>query len=137
MKELKIEAKIENLNKVLDFVSAELETLDCLSKTQKQIRIAVEEIFVNIAYYAYKPETGFALIRITSDENEIGIEFEDSGKPYNPLEKDDPDITASIEDRPVGGLGIFMVKQIMDLVEYRHVDNKNILKIKKYHNPRR
>jgi anti-sigma regulatory factor (Ser/Thr protein kinase) len=133
MKELKIEARIENLEKVLDFVNTELETSNCPQKMKRQLFIVVEEIFVNICYYAYNPETGSALVRIKSDENEIWLEFEDSGTPYNPLEKTDPDITASVEDRPIGGLGIFMVKQMMDLVEYRHEDNKNILSIKKFH----
>jgi anti-sigma regulatory factor (Ser/Thr protein kinase) len=118
MKELVIEAKLENLDTVLDFV-AELPT---------QVTIAVEEIFVNIAHYAYTPETGSVTIRMSVQEN-IVIEFEDSGKPYNPLEKEDPDIKASAEEREVGGLGIFMVKKIMDKVEYRREGNKNILTI--------
>jgi anti-sigma regulatory factor (Ser/Thr protein kinase) len=88
----------------------------------------VEEIFVNIAHYAYTPETGSVTIRMSVQEN-IVIEFEDSGKPYNPLEKEDPDIKASAEEREVGGLGIFMVKKIMDKVEYRREGNKNILTI--------
>jgi amino acid adenylation domain-containing protein len=131
MNELNVEARIENLDKVLDFLNAELEAINCPQKVRKQLFIAAEEIFVNIAYYAYRPETGSALIRINSDENEIWIEFEDSGKPYNPLEKPDPDITVPVEDRPIGGLGIFMVKQIMDLVEYKYENNRNLFKIKK------
>ena len=130
MKELFIEAKIENLDAVLDFVTAELESAKCPMKTMTQIAIAVEEIFVNIAQYAYKPEVGGATIRVTAG-NEVSIEFEDSGKPYNPLEKDDPNIAEKAEDREIGGLGIFMVKNIMDGVEYRHEANKNILTIKK------
>jgi anti-sigma regulatory factor (Ser/Thr protein kinase) len=120
MKELVIEAKLENLDTVLDFV-AEL---------PPQVTIAVEEIFVNIVHYAYTPETGSVTIRMSVQED-IVIEFEDSGKPYNPLEKEDPDIKASAEEREVGGLGIFMVKKIMDKVEYRREGNKNILTISK------
>jgi anti-sigma regulatory factor (Ser/Thr protein kinase) len=134
MKELKIEARTESLDKVLDFINVELEAARCPQKIRRQLFIAAEEIFVNIAYYAYGPETGSALVRIKNDKNEIWLEFEDSGKPYNPLEKADPDITASAEERPIGGLGIFMVKKIMDTVEYRHENNKNILKIKKFRN---
>lgn len=130
MKELIIEAKIENLDTVLDFVAAELEAAGCLMKLQTQISISVEEIFVNIAHYAYSPEVGGATIRVTVGD-EVAIEFEDQGKSYNPLEKDDPDISAGAEERNIGGLGIFMVKQIMDTVEYRNEDNKNILIIKK------
>jgi anti-sigma regulatory factor (Ser/Thr protein kinase) len=134
MKELKIEARIENLDAVLDFVNAELEALACPQKAGKQLFVAVAELFVNIAAYAYSPETGFVLLRIQGDEKSIWLEFEDSGKPYNPLENPDPDITAPVEERPIGGLGIFIVKQTTDAVEYRYEDHKNILKIKKYRN---
>ena len=130
MKELAIEAKIENLDAVLDFVGAELEAADCPMKAQTQIAIVVEEIFVNIAHYAYGSETGGAVIRVAAGD-EVAIEFEDKGKPYNPLEKDDPDITLAAEEREIGGLGVFMVKKMMDTVEYRREDDKNILTIKK------
>ena len=130
MKELAIEAKTENLDAVLGFVSEQLEAADCPIKVQTQIVIAVEEVFVNIAYYAYNTGTGGALIRTTVGD-EVVIEFEDNGKPYNPLEKDDPNITTGTDEREIGGLGIFMVKNIMDAVEYRREENKNILLIKK------
>ena len=131
MKELMIEAKIENLDAVLEFVGSELETAECPVKTQTQISIAVEEVFVNIAHYAYHPETGGAVIRVAAG-NEILIEFEDSGKPYNPLENKEPDITAGAEDRKIGGLGIFMVRKIMGSVEYRREGNKNILRLQAF-----
>ena len=130
MKELFIGAKTENLDAVLDFIGGELEAADCSMKMQSQIAIAAEEIFVNIAHYAYKPEVGGALIRVNVGD-EVMIEFEDKGKPFNPLDKDDPDVTIGAEEREVGGLGIFMVKNMMDAVEYRHEDGKNILLIKK------
>lgn len=130
MKELVIEAKTENLDAVLDFIAGELEAADCPMKLQTQIAIAVEEIYVNIAHYAYNPEIGGATIRVAVGD-EVIIEFEDQGKPYNPLIKDDPDITAGAEEREIGGLGIYMVKNMMDAVEYRHEGNKNILVIKK------
>lgn len=128
--ELLIEAKLENLDAVLDFINEKLETADCPLKMQTQISIAIEEIFVNIANYAYNPEVGGAVIRVSVGD-EVVIEFEDNGKPYNPLEKSDPDITKSAEEREIGGLGIFMVKKIMDAVDYKRVGNKNILTIKK------
>jgi anti-sigma regulatory factor (Ser/Thr protein kinase) len=130
-KEMKIEAVSENLAAALDFVNTELEKMDCPPKTQMQIDVAIEEIFVNIARYAYKPGTGFAVIRIRTGPNEIRLEFEDRGTPYNPLEKDDPDINIPAEDRPIGGLGVFMVKKIMDTVEYRYEGSKNLLSLKK------
>lgn len=130
MKELLIEAKLENLYSVLDFVNSELEAADCPMKLQMQIAVALEEIFVNIVLYAYKPKIGNALIRVAVGD-EVVVEFEDSGTPYNPLENEDPDTTLNAEERQIGGLGVFMVKKIMDTVEYRHEDGKNILTIKK------
>jgi len=130
MKELLIDAKIESLDAVLEFITSELENADCHMKLQTQIAISVEEIFVNIAQYAYNPEVGGAVIRIAVGD-EVTIEFEDKGKPYNPLEKTDPDITLGAYEREVGGLGVFMVKKIMDTVEYRHEGGKNILVISK------
>ena len=130
MNELVIDATIEKLEDVLKFVNEALEASDCSMKLITQINIAVEEIFVNISSYAYNPEVGNTIIRI-SISDEILIEFEDKGKPYNPLLKTDPDITMNAEERDIGGLGIFMVKKIMDSVEYENKDNKNILRIRK------
>ena len=131
MKELVIDAIPENNEAVLDFVRTELEAIGCPLKTQNQIAISIEEIFVNIAHYAYNPEVGAARICITISDNTLKLVFEDSGKPYNPLEKSDPDITASVEDRKIGGLGVFMVKKMMDTVEYRYEDGKNRLTMTK------
>ena len=128
MNELLVEAKIENLDAVMDFVNAWLE--DCPQKIQNQIGIAVDEIFSNIANYAYRHEAGSAAVRIAVGDD-VTIEFEDAGAPYDPLEKEDPDISLSAEEREIGGLGLFMVKNLMDSVEYRLEGNKNILTIKK------
>jgi anti-sigma regulatory factor (Ser/Thr protein kinase) len=130
-KETNIEAISENLDTALNFVNAELEKMECPPKTQMQIDVVIEEIFVNIVHYAYNPETGFAVIRIRTGPNEIRLEFEDRGVPYNPLEKDDPDISVPAKDRPIGGLGVFMVKKIMDTVEYRYEGGSNLLSLKK------
>ena len=130
MKELLIDAKTENLYAALEFVAGELEAADCPMKLQTPIGIAVEEVFVNIALYAYKPEVGGVVIRVAVGD-EVLIEFEDKGVPYNPLEKIDPDVTAALEEREVGGLGVFMVKKIMDSVKYEYKDGKNILTISK------
>jgi anti-sigma regulatory factor (Ser/Thr protein kinase) len=131
MKELNIEARVENLDPVLDFINAELDKINCPLKPKRQIDIVAEEIFVNIAHYAYDSGTGSAIIRVMISGNEVVLEFEDSGKPYNPLEKADPDTTASAEDRSIGGLGIFMTKKMMDTVEYQYKDSKNLLRVKK------
>lgn len=133
MKELVIEAKTENLDAVLMFIDEELEKLDCPIKTQMQIDIAVEEIFVNIAHYAYTPGVGNATIRLGYEEetNAVCMTFIDSGMPYDPLAKEDPDITLSAEERQIGGLGIFMVKNSMEDMNYVYEDGKNILSMKK------
>ena len=133
MKELIIEAKDENLDEVLGFVNAELETCDCDMKTQIQVDVAVEEIFVNIAHYAYNPSIGHATIRaeVTKDPLAVTLTFLDNGVPYDPLAKEDPDITLAAEDRQIGGLGIFMVKKSMDDVAYEYKNGQNILTIKK------
>ena len=133
MRELSLEATLENLDRVLAFVDAQLEELDCPPRAQMQIDVAVEEIYVNIAHYAYNPETGWAkiVVEVTEEPLSVAIMFEDQGTPYNPLEKPDPDITLSAEERPVGGLGIYMVKKSMDDVLYEYRDGRNILTLKK------
>jgi len=129
MKELKIKALVDNLHKVNEWVDEELEQLDCPIKIQMQIDIAVEEIFVNIANYAYTPNTGEACINMEycKEGNLVKITFIDSGVPYNPLAKEDPDVTLSGDERPIGGLGIFMVKKSMDEMLYDYKDGQNVL----------
>ncbi len=133
VKELTIEADVNNLDEVLAFVDEQLEVHDCPPKTQMQLDVAVEELFVNIAHYAYNPETGNATVRVEIQENPLSvvITFIDRGVPYDPLAKDDPDVTLSAEDREIGGLGIYLVKKSMDAVNYEYKDGKNILAIKK------
>jgi len=131
MAELTILASVENLERVLLFVDAELEKLDCPPKAQMQIDVAVEELFVNIARYAYAPDQGSATIRIQADADAhtVMITFIDSGIPYDPLVKPDPDVTLSAEERQIGGLGIYMVKKSMDDILYEYRDGRNVLTI--------
>jgi anti-sigma regulatory factor (Ser/Thr protein kinase) len=133
MKKLTVEAKIDNLDQVTDFITRELEDADCSVKVQMQIELAVEEIFVNIASYAYAPGTGSALIKMSvgGEPTEAEITFIDRGVRYDPLAKEDPDITLDADQREIGGLGIFMVKQTMDDVKYEYRDGHNILTLKK------
>lgn len=128
-----IEALTDNLPNVLEYIDSELEKMDCPFKVQMQIDIAVEEIFVNIASYAYAPDTGKATIKIESDTDEpqVKIIFIDQGVPYDPLKKQDPDVTLSADEREIGGLGIFMVKKSMDDMFYEYKDGQNILTIVK------
>ena len=128
MNELLIEATLENVDVVIEFINEQLE--DSSPKIQKQIEIVVDEIFSNIARYAYNPDVGNATVRIAVD-GDITIEFVDSGANYDPLSKDDPDVSLPPEKRRAGGLGVFMVKNIMDSVEYRREGDKNILTVRK------
>ncbi len=134
MKEMTLAASKEKLDEVLSFIDEELEKVSCPPRIMMQVDIAVEELFVNIASYAYAPGKGTALIRVEMEKNPLAIRitFEDSGIPYNPLAKADPDITLSAEDRQIGGLGIYMVKKSMNDVIYQHKDGKNILTIVKH-----
>lgn len=133
MDKLTVEAKTENLEEVLGFVDRHLEEKECSPKVNVQIDVAVEELFVNIAHYAYSPGTGSATIGVEmfEDPAAIAITFTDQGKPFDPLAKEDPDITLSAEERQIGGLGIYMVKKSMDDVTYEYRDGQNILRIKK------
>lgn len=134
MKELKLVATVENIETVTDFVNEQLEALDCPMKAQMQIDIAIDELFGNIAHYAYNPEVGSATVRVEVIEDPLAvtITFIDNGVPYDPLAKADPDTTLSAEERDIGGLGIYMVKKSMDDIIYEYKDGQNILKIKKY-----
>lgn len=133
MKELEISAVRENLDDVLAFIEQEIRDTDCSPKAKTQIEIAVEEIFVNIACYAYNPEEGPAQVRVEvlEDPLEIVLTFLDHGRPYDPLAREDPDITLSAEKRRIGGLGIFLVKKSMDEINYEYKDGHNILTMKK------
>ncbi len=133
MMELIVEAKLDNLAQVLQFVDSRLEEEDCPIGMQMKIDVAVEELFVNIACYAYAPASGSATIRLEVEENPktVVITFLDHGIPYDPLAKNDPDVTLPLKDREIGGLGIFMVKKSMDDMVYAYENGQNILTIRK------
>jgi anti-sigma regulatory factor (Ser/Thr protein kinase) len=133
MKELTLEAVLENVETAQEFVNGCLKNTECPVKIVTQINIAVEEIFANIAHYAYASGTGSATIGVEVLDNPLTavITFTDRGVPYNPVQKKDPDISLSVEERDIGGLGIYMVKKSMDDVSYEYKDGNNILQIKK------
>ncbi len=133
MKELTIEATVQNLQQVLDFVDGVLETMNCPMKLQMQMDVAVEELYVNVASYAYAPGTGNVTVRIEklADPAAIEVTFIDSGVPFDPTAREDPDVHLSAEERKIGGLGIYMVKKSMDTMTYEYTDGKNILSISK------
>ena len=127
-------AALDQLEQVQAFVAEQLEGYACSEKAKFQLDVAVEEIFVNIAHYAYRPEQlGEATVRccVGGSPLQVTIQFLDNGTPFNPRAKEDADITLSAEERKIGGLGILMVKKSMDAVDYTYEGGKNILTIKK------
>lgn len=129
-----VDATIENLHEIIDFVDELLDRAGASMKAKSQIDVVVDELFSNIAFYAYpKGQVGKAKISVGFSKNneDITIIFEDRGRPYNPLEKEDPDTTLSVEEKSIGGLGIFIVKKTMDSVEYENVNGHNVLTLKK------
>ena len=128
---LVLDATDENLEKVDVFVEGVLERADCNVKTINKLKIAIEEIYTNIAHYAYSPNIGKVTIKAELLGNVFKLEFEDEGKEYNPLLRDDPDISLDAKDREIGGLGVYMTKKLVDKISYERKDNKNILRMEK------
>lgn len=138
MKELTIDASRENLAEVFTFLQEALTECGASKKLIRQVKLCVEEIYINIASYAYAPGTGKARILFGTSGAAGGepplravITFIDSGKPYDPLAKEDPDIGLDLDDTPIGGLGIFIVKETMDDVGYERKDGQNIFRMEK------
>ena len=129
--EIETEAAVENLDEVLSFVTSYLEDKACSVRDLNRISLAVEEVFVNIANYAYSPEVGRAMVRIevSYEPVTVSITFIDNGKPYDPFARPDPDVTLSASERKIGGLGVFIVKKTMDDVSYEYKDGCNILRL--------
>jgi len=131
--ELEVAAEIEKLPEVLSFLEGHLEEAGCPPKAQMQLAVAAEEIFTNIANYAYAPQTGSAVVclEISREPSAAIVTFVDSGVPFDPLAKADPDVTLPAEERGIGGLGILMAKKTMDDVKYEYRDGKNVLRLEK------
>lgn len=132
-REITIKAIMENYDKLQDFVDGILDEVGCPLKVQHQMNVILDELASNVIRYAYNPHIGDLTVQIDVEDNNAAVSLTllDSGTPYNPLEKPDPDITLSVEERPIGGLGIFMVKKMSDDVSYEYEDGKNTLTIRK------
>ena len=127
------EASIKKLPEVLEFAEEQMNKADCPMKVVIQVNIALEEIFVNVAHYAYTDGVGAAKVGIEAGDGKVTVRIEDNGSPFDPLGHSDPDVTLSVEERGIGGLGIYMVKQSMDEVTYSYENGKNVLTfVKKY-----
>lgn len=133
MKEITVDAMIENMNTVTAFVDDFLDQIACPMKSRIQINIVIDEIFGNICHYAYKDSVGAVTVRVESGNTPkaVFLTFIDNGIPYNPLDIEDPDITLSSEERKIGGLGIYLVKKNMDEMKYEYVNQQNRLWMEK------
>ena len=133
MKEITVDATIENMDTVTAFVDDFLDQIACPMKSKIQINIVIDEIFGNICHYAYKDSVGAVTVRVESGNTPkaVFLTFTDNGIPYNPLETEDPDITLSSEERKIGGLGIYLVKKNMDEMKYEYVNQQNRLWMEK------
>ncbi|GHV91020.1 histidine kinase [Spirochaetia bacterium] len=130
-KELNLPARLEELESLQALVEEFLDHEGYGPKICNQVSVVTEELFVNIARYAYNGNAGEALVRIGVERPFLTLQFEDAGKPFNPLDQPPPDTNASLEDRPIGGLGIFLTMKMMDEVHYERIDGKNCLTIRK------
>lgn len=133
-KELTVEATMDNLDTVLGFIEDNLELVECPMKIAMKIAVCVEELFVNVVNYAYDDCIGNCKVGFLMEDNETCkaiISISDQGKEFNPLEKDDPDTTLDADERAIGGLGIFMVKNIMDAISYERKEENNIIIMEK------
>ena len=133
MESITVEAKNENLEKITDMIDTILDKIDCPVKVKLQINVAVDEIFSNISSYAYKQNVGNATVEIETFDNPKSVEitFKDNGVEYNPLLKGEPNVKANLEERDVGGLGVFIVKKSMDDVKYEYSNGMNIFTMRK------
>lgn len=133
MTELRLLATRESLDTVNAFIEEHMEACACPMRIQMQLLVAVEEIYVNIASYAYEPDKGDAVIGFdyNADTRTITMVFRDWGVAFNPLMREDPDITLSAEERGIGGLGIYMVKKSMDAFTYERTNGQNVVTIQK------
>ena len=133
MKTMTLPAVLESIPPITEFVDAELDRLDCPMKAQMQLDIVIDELFSNIARYAYPDGPGEATVSIdfAPETRTVSLVFADSGIPYNPLEKEDPDVTLPLEQRSIGGLGIFLVRKNVDDMRYTRQNGQNILTVLK------
>lgn len=132
MKEIRLKATLDNLNTVNAFVETELEASQCPMRTAMKIMVALEELYVNVAHYAYGEETGDVIIQVDVQPGKMQIRLLDYGMAYNPAANPEPDITLSADERQIGGLGVYMVKKSMDVFTYQRINDQNMVLIEKH-----
>jgi anti-sigma regulatory factor (Ser/Thr protein kinase) len=131
MEQITLPASVDRLADVFSFIDNAVRESLPDKEQQSNVKTAVEEIFVNIAYYAYPSGEGDVTVSVAVTPDKLSIEFKDNGTPYNPLAKPDPDMSLPADNREIGGLGIYMVKNIMDEISYKYCDRQNVLTIAK------
>jgi len=132
-KKINVLANAKNWQKLYIEIKKFMSTISLRKKDISDVLLSSEEIFVNISNYAYPSKEGYVFINIkySPQNNFVSILFEDSGTPFDPIKKANPNIKAPLKDRKIGGLGIYMVKRLMDNIEYQYKNGKNILLITK------
>ena len=126
-KQIICDAKIENLDNVIDFINLQLDNYSCSNKIRQNINLIIEEIFVNIANYAYENKDGLIYLSIFKDNDSLVLRIEDTGKPFNLLEHPTPKLDSPADERPIGGLGVYLVKKLSDKVSYVRLGNRNVI----------
>lgn len=130
LSQLKLPAEINSLRKFIELVSKCAEEQGFSPDRITEIGVATEEALVNVCNYAYQDGNGDVKVScILDDENRFVIEVEDAGIPFDVLSIGEPDLIDDIAERKVGGLGVFIIKELVEDVQYRREDNKNILKL--------
>lgn len=134
MNTIKVKAQMENLELLMDFFRTFAKQSDFSSEQLMKIELAFEEVVVNVINYAYPQDDvrDVEVIWEKSDKDRLRVTVIDDGIPFDPLEKEDPDVYATLEERQIGGLGVFLAKQMMDEIRYIRKDNKNILVLTKH-----
>ena len=124
-----VDAKLELIDEMINPIISSLEEIEANPKAVYQVNLALEEILVNIAKYAYPSNEGKIDIsfEISDDKTQLKVVIKDKGKKFNPLEKEDPDLDSSVEERKIGGLGIYLVKKMVDDIKYQRINNQNVL----------
>lgn len=132
-KELTVDATLESIALVTDFVNSELDAKDCSPKARVQIDIAIDELISNIVSYAFPSGNGSFTVRVAFEKSSptAVLTFLDRGQPFDPLSVSEPDVTSAAEDRPVGGLGVFLIRRLMNDASYEYRDGQNILRLRK------
>ena len=128
-----MQASLESIPEITGWVDQLLTKAGCTVKARRQIDVALDEILSNIARYAYPDGEGSMTVEIDMDEETglLCLTFRDEGIPFDPLGKEEPDVTLGVRERAVGGLGIFLVKKMMDKVSYRREGKEKILSLYK------